>query len=144
MNRITFPKGTYESKSKGLMTSNGAEPFVHVVNDSDFYKSYPIWKSKNPRRNHVYVFNGRLHDGDSIMDILRQDMVNRAPSASSTTRRSPRRSPNNSVGSSSTRMTTRGMARQASVSASTATSRTTTPTRRRTRKQKNPRRSHFE
>lgn len=141
MNRITFPKGTHESKAKGLMTPSGPKQYVHVVNNREFYKSYPIWKSKNPRRKHVYEFNGRLLDGDTIMDILRQNMANAARPASSSTRRSSPRSSSGSSGSSR-RMTTRSMTRRTPVSGSST--RPPTPKKRRTRKQTTPRRSRFE
>jgi len=139
MPHITFPKGTTESKSKGLMTPSGTKPYVHIVNEGEFYRSYPVWKSKNPRRKHVYEFNDRLLDGETIMAILKQNMANATVSASR------RRSPQSSSGSTNNtrRMVTRSMTRRSSGT-STSTTRSPAQKRQRTRKQTTPRRSYFE
>jgi len=143
MPRITFPKGTKESQSKGLMTPSGSKPFVHIVNEREFYRSFPVWKAKNPRRKHVYEFNGRLLDGDTIMSILKQNMANASMPSTNTSRR--RSSPQSSSGSTQTRrMVTRSMTRRASSGTRSSATRSPAQKRQRTRKQSTPRRSYFE
>lgn len=140
MKRKTFPKGTKESLSKGFMSKNGTKHFVHVVNTNEFYRSYPAWRSKNPRTNHVYEFEGRLVTGNQIMTFLKQNMKQTTP------RRSPRnlsgRTASTATGSGSPfRRVTRSMTRTASRTSPASASSTRT---KRSRKQAKPVRSYFE
>lgn len=143
MKRKTFPKGTRESLSKGFMSKNGTKHFVHVTNTNEFYRSYPVWRSKNPRTNHVYEFNGHLATGNQIMTFLRGNMKPSAP------RRSPRRTvatTSNSASTSTTnpyRRVTRSMTRT-SRSPSTSSNGTSRTMGTRRRKQSKPVRSYFE
>ena len=142
MKKETFPKGTTVSGSKGLMTPSGPKPFVHVNRQAEFYRSYPKWRSRNPRTNHVYEFNGRLMHGNDIMEIIKSNMPSTSRASSS---RSTRASTTSRAPSPPTRrMTTRSMTRPRSSPSSTGSTRRPATTQRRTRrKQSHPKRSHL-
>lgn len=141
----TFPKGTRESSSKGFMTNSGTKHFVHITNTNEFYRSYPVWRSKNPRTNHVYDFQGHLATGNQIMSFLRENMKQTAAP-----RRSPRRhnstatttASGNGNASNPYRRVTRSMTKRSRTSPATTNNVSRSTTRR--RKQTHPRRSYFE
>ena len=130
---MSLPKGTTQSKAKGLMTRSGHKPFVHVNSEKEFYRSYPIWKSKNPRTSHVYWFDEKMLSGNQVMAIIKRNMANASP-----VKKSPARS---SAASTSTGYMTRSRTRAA---ASTSTTSRKTPTPKRRRKQSTPKRSYYE
>ena len=69
----TFPKGTYASAAKGVYTSQGFKPFVHVDGEMAFSRSYPVWKSKNPSVEHIYEYKGSLLSGNAVYSIIKSN-----------------------------------------------------------------------
>lgn len=131
---MSLPKGTTQSKAKGLMTRSGHKPFVHVNSEKEFYRSYPIWKSKNPRTSHVYWFDNKMLSGNQVMAIIKRNMANASP-----VKKSPARSP---VASTSTGYMTRSRTRAAAASSASSSVRTS-PKPKRRRKQASPKSSYY-